>query len=363
MDTFSQEPPRPPDGGAEDELAPLPFEFTGSAGEYFRIWIVNLALTLVTLGIYGPWAKVRTQRWFHGHLQLDGHGFGYHAQPRAILFGRLIALGILLAYGILGELSPAIGALLGIALTLAIPEAIRRSLRFRARNTSYRGIRFAFEGDYLPALLYFAVALPFVALSLGLLWPLVHGAQRRWYAGNHRFGTAYFEPDFGAGAFYGPALRAVGLGLLVAAGAAVLAGLAVGLAAAVPLVGQLPVLGATGGAAYAVVLFAVPFVVTGIYQAGTWNVLADHTHLRDHGFVADVDGWRLAWIHGTNTLAIVASLGLLIPWAVVRLARYRAECTWFLAAEGFETFMAGAQDEQGALGEELGELLDLEIGL
>lgn len=33
--------------------------FTGQAGEYFRIWIVNLCLTIVTLGIYLPWAIVR----------------------------------------------------------------------------------------------------------------------------------------------------------------------------------------------------------------------------------------------------------------------------------------------------------------
>src|SRR6059058_745587 len=34
-------------------------EFTADPKEYFRIWIVNLALTIVTLGIYSAWAKVR----------------------------------------------------------------------------------------------------------------------------------------------------------------------------------------------------------------------------------------------------------------------------------------------------------------
>jgi len=37
----------------------FPVEFTAGAGEYFRIWIVNLALTIVTLGVYSAWAKVR----------------------------------------------------------------------------------------------------------------------------------------------------------------------------------------------------------------------------------------------------------------------------------------------------------------
>ena len=42
----------------------IQFEFTGDAKEFFRIWIVNLALSIVTLGIYSAWAKVRTQPLF-----------------------------------------------------------------------------------------------------------------------------------------------------------------------------------------------------------------------------------------------------------------------------------------------------------
>ena len=31
-----------------------PLEFTGSGGEYFRVWIVNVLLGIVTLGFYTP---------------------------------------------------------------------------------------------------------------------------------------------------------------------------------------------------------------------------------------------------------------------------------------------------------------------
>ena len=53
----------------------LPFEFRGNGGEYFRIWIVNLLLTIVTLGIYSAWAKVRRLRYFYGNTFLDGQSF------------------------------------------------------------------------------------------------------------------------------------------------------------------------------------------------------------------------------------------------------------------------------------------------
>ena len=38
--------------------------FNGSGMEYFKIWIVNVLLTIITLGLYHPWAKVRNHRYF-----------------------------------------------------------------------------------------------------------------------------------------------------------------------------------------------------------------------------------------------------------------------------------------------------------
>ena len=45
------------------------FRFHGEGGEFFRIWIVNLVLSIVTLGIYSPGQKcepnafMATQNW------------------------------------------------------------------------------------------------------------------------------------------------------------------------------------------------------------------------------------------------------------------------------------------------------------
>ena len=72
--------------------------FEGSGGEYFKIWIVNLALTIITLGIFSAWAKVRNKRYFYGNTFIADHNFDYHGQPLRILLGRLIALALLLAY-------------------------------------------------------------------------------------------------------------------------------------------------------------------------------------------------------------------------------------------------------------------------
>jgi uncharacterized membrane protein YjgN (DUF898 family) len=87
-------------------VEPQPLTFTGSAREYFGIWIVNLALSVLTLGVYSAWAKVRRLQYFHRHTRLAGAPFDYHGSPIAILEGRIVAVNLLLIYTLAGQLGP-----------------------------------------------------------------------------------------------------------------------------------------------------------------------------------------------------------------------------------------------------------------
>src|SRR5688572_4599177 len=90
--------PRP----AADPFRAEPVTFTGTGAEYFKIWIVNLALTIVTLGIYSAWAKVRRLQYFYRHTRLAGAGFDYHGDPIAILKGRIVGLVLFGLYSSMG---------------------------------------------------------------------------------------------------------------------------------------------------------------------------------------------------------------------------------------------------------------------
>src|SRR4051812_22712826 len=81
-------------------LEPQPLAFTGGYGEYFRIWLVNLALSIITLGIYSPWAKVRRLEYFWRNTRLDGASFDYRGAPIAILKGRIVGLILFAAYSL-----------------------------------------------------------------------------------------------------------------------------------------------------------------------------------------------------------------------------------------------------------------------
>lgn len=119
--------------------------FHGKGGEYFSIWLVNLLLTVITLGIYSAWATVRRRRYFYGNTELGGDRFDYHAQPIQILKGRLLVFGGIIVFYILLFLAPLAGLVVLLAFLALIPWIIIRSWRYDAIMTSYRGVRFNYE--------------------------------------------------------------------------------------------------------------------------------------------------------------------------------------------------------------------------
>lgn len=179
-----------------------PVEFQGKASEYFGIWIVNLLLSLLTLGIYSAWAKVRRKKYFHHHTLIDNVGFDYHAKPMSILKGRIIAFVLFMAYAFGGQLHPLLPVLLGVLFFIALPWLVVRSTVFNARNTSHRGLRFDFVGKMGEAFRVF-VALPIMAaFTAWLAFPYVANQKDKYLMSNHRFGLSAFEMKAKAGAYF-----------------------------------------------------------------------------------------------------------------------------------------------------------------
>jgi uncharacterized membrane protein YjgN (DUF898 family) len=146
-------------------------EFTGSAGEYFRIWIVNLFFSVITLGVFSAWAKVRKKRYFYGSTRFDGDTFDYFGNPKAILAGRVIAVSVLVLYAFVGELYPTARFGFWALAFLLFPWVIVRALAFNARNSAYRGLRFDFLATTRQAAAIYIGRMLVVALTLGIALP------------------------------------------------------------------------------------------------------------------------------------------------------------------------------------------------
>jgi uncharacterized membrane protein YjgN (DUF898 family) len=341
----------------------LHFRFNGTAGEYFRIWIVNLCLTILTLGIYSAWAKVRKNRYIYGSLELDQSYFDYLAQPLQILRGRLIAVFLLIAYVAAEYFLPLLGGALFLLLTLVTPWLIVRSRMFNMRFTAYRNIRFGFAPVYGEAYKVIFLYGSLSAITLGLAVPWAHMKRNQLLVDNTRFGTMQMLLPDDAKGFYFAYLRGL---LLFALLAALVFGVAQGLSgfgeetAADDLTFLFPL-----------VLFLLLYYVVGKFiAAAVLQRTTNGTRIGKDpsGETASLLGcdWKLSnmlWIYLTNIIAIVFSLGLLIPWAQMRALRYQLDNTWIDMTGNLDEVLAGQESSVSALGEEIGDVFDVDIGL
>lgn len=340
--------------------------FSGNGGEYFRIWGVNLALTVVTLGIYSAWAKVRRLQYFYRHTQLAGASFDYDGDPWAILKGRFVALGLLLAYNFSFETSPTLGFATLALLALALPWLLRNSFRFRLRHSTYRGLRFRFAGDTREAYMTFLLRPLAMFFTLYLATPWFHQRLKQYQHGNSFFGQTPFAFSATAGQFYQAYLLVAGLLIAVfgVSGWLVWDGVSEIIKAA-EQGGKPPDPAAFVGSFVlaAVVYLGGLLLVTPLWQARMQNLVWNHTSLGEHRFDSAVMVWPLFQIQLTNFIAVVLTLGLFMPWAAVRIARYRVETLALLPAGSLDDFLASQEQAVAAVGEETAEMFDIDIGL
>ena len=331
------------------------FRFHGNASEYFGIWIVNLCLTVVTLGIYAPWAKVRTRRYFAGNLAIGDSAFDYDADPMRILIGRGIVLAALAAYALADLVSDKLSFALAMIGFFLYPAAAVRSTAFHHRHTLFRGIRFRFSAPYAEAAFALIVAPVLATLSLGLALPWTQGRRQQFIARHSAYGTSGFGFEWSARPYYRVFWKAslLSLGALALAGVAAIASWR-GERLARPL--EI----ATFVPAAAAFWFAVAYA-----QAGLTNLLYRNARIGDLRFRSELRAQQLAWLYVTSGAAIIASLGLATPWARVRLARLRAESLALAAPTGLDAFAQASEPEEGlgAIASETADLFDFDLGL
>lgn len=343
----------------------IPFEFRATGSEYFRIWIVNLLLTVVTLGIYSAWAKVRRLRYFYGNTIVDGHGFEYHAKPLQILKGRLIIFGAYLVFFLAIQAVPLLILLILPAALFGIPWIIQKARTFQMRVTSYRNVRFNFHGSYEGALGAFIGWYVLAGITFGILFPMWLYKRVNYTLNYAAYGKTDFRFVTPSGRFFA-FCYATALMAAVAYAAFFYLLFKIGAmnpqldpdAAPTHLLGVLGVTGILG----ILLIASAGMGIWGFYQARLANAAFGGVEIGNTRVVSEVKAWPLAWIEITNLLGMVFTLGLFYPWAAVRKMRYQLENTSLDTPGGLGEFQA-AQGEAGeALGEELGEFFDVDFG-
>jgi len=147
--------------------------FSGRSFEFFRVWIVNVLLTIVTLGLYTPVARRRTARYFFDHTQVAGSPLEFTAQLRKMVLGFLIFALLYLAFKIASDTGQTTAASIFIlAAAVMAPYIWGSAMRFRLGNTRWRGLQLQFSASwkevYLASWPIFAMAAVWVLMTFAL---------------------------------------------------------------------------------------------------------------------------------------------------------------------------------------------------
>ena len=300
--------------------------FHGSGGSLFGVHIVNMFLTVITLGIYYFWGKVRVRKYVLSQSEFEGDRFAYHGTGKELLIGfakAVLVFGLplfLLAiiHGLLARMQAVkilLGVLIYAIILVLIPYAIVGARRYRLSRTSWREIRFSFRGQVLEFVKLFVKGSLLSSITLGLYYPFFDTQRHGFLIGHSYFGDQQFK-------FHGEGRRLFGSYLLM-------------------ILLFLPSLG------------LIWFWYAAKRQRYFWN----HTSFVSARFRCTVTGWRLFSLSVGNLLLLVLTLGLGWPWTMVRNARFALR---YLSLEGPLDLSGVRQDAQAATatGEVLAGFLD-----
>lgn len=327
-------PPRewrsPPAGGDPGGIRRL--SFRGSGGSLFGIHIVNVLLTLITLGIYYFWGKVRVRRYLLSQSEFEGDRFSYHGTGKELLIGWLKAM---LVFGIpVGVLVNApelldagrtmkvvAGVLAYCIVTVFVPIAMVGARRYRLSRTAWRGIRFSFRGRVRDFVKLFVGGTLLSFITLGLYSPFFATKRQGFMVSHSYFGSQKFDFDGRGRDLFRPYLVTILL--------------------------TLPTLGLCW------IWFA----------ARKRRYFWDHTSVSAARFHSTLTGGALLGLYAVNLLLLIVTLGLAWPWVKCRNVRFAFR---YLTLDG-PLDMAGIQQEAqvavSATGEGLSSFLDMDFDL
>jgi len=386
-----------PDATAARER-PLEIRFTGSGSEYFRIWVVNLLLSIVTLSLYRPWAKLRRLRYFYANTMIDGHALDFHGNPWKMLRGYLLVGAMLVCYSVAGRFSPTAALVALLILAVLWPALLRASMQFRLANTSWRGLRFRFSGNlggaYAALLPMFVPALALAVMGLGvtdrqhppswylkdfglvmlatvLVMPLVWWNFKRYQHDHFGLGQWHTKLTTGAGSVYLLCLKVIGVTLLSFLVVFIALSVGGGVLWVTAWGGRSPEWAHNKALVSALTLFLglvfyfFALMVPMPYATSrAQNLIWSHTRSDAVSFRSNLAFGALLKLTLKNWLLMVVTLGLYYPFATAASYRLRVESiTPQLSGDLDQLQAQAAGGVSDASGDAAGDLFGIDIGL
>ena len=348
-----------------------PLRFHGSGSEYFGIWIVNLALTILTAGIFYAWAQVRSRRYFYTSTTLDGQSFNYTARGFPVFIGYLIIFTGAMIYNALAVAESFFIFPVILIFFVLWPWMYYKAIRFRFHNSTYRGIRFRFEGTVGKSYVINLAWMLLVIVTGGLLYPFVEYRRKQYLINNLNFGNTPFHFKGELGPFFVYYLIAYACIIAIYIGLFVVIMVVMGISVAASS-GE-PKLDPDNLSPMLIVGMVVGYLLILLLGVATqqfltvkvMNYCLNQTEM-ENGLIikADLSFWELLKIRLSNIFLIMITLGLYTPWARVKRHQYVVDHIMIHYDQGsLEQVIAGSAIEQNAIGDAASDFFDFDIGL
>jgi uncharacterized membrane protein YjgN (DUF898 family) len=335
------------------------FVYDGRLGELYVIFIKNVLLSIITLGIYRFWGKTRIRRYLWSHTSLLGDRFEYTGTGKELFLGFLLAIALLIGAGLILGLTAFLLSLISEASVVIVFIAIYvglfllffvarfTALRYRLSRTRWRGIRCGMAGSAWR----YGVSATFLvfanAITFQLLTPVVSVNLARPRIANTRFGSLPFVFSGGAGDIYGRYVGyyflniiawLVALGIFFAAIGGAVGGLGISFTEeeflrlftrpslrAILLVAALAI-----GLSVVFSLLILPLRCW--WQAYLFRYLVSHSRAGNVLFATAISTRQMWGFLVLNYLIVVLTLGLGWPWVMHRTLRLIAAELWLYGA-------------------------------
>jgi len=336
--------------------------FFGKGTTLLGIFIVNILLSIITLGVYIFWGKIRTLRYLYSQSELEGDRFEFHGTGLELLFGFLIAIlallllvggsGFLIAYTLPKIIALIIGSIgLYIVIILLFPLAILLTIKYRFSRTSWRGVRFSFRGNTKEFFKIYIVGFFLTSITLGFYYYMFHYRTREYLINNIYFGDTRFEFDGNSNDLYSGYVKLWLITILISG-------------TSQAFIEFLPAIKLFGGVEVGYLVYIVLLIIIGIYWlkffAKRHNHYWNHTKFVNARFNLNIDEREFIKLQIVNYILIIFTLGIAYPYVQIRNIKFLLDR---LSLQGDLDLIAIQQDARtpSALGEEVATFLDIDL--
>ncbi len=176
--------------------------YQGDTSKFALIFFKNVLLTILTLGIYYPWAQVEFLKFHSNATILKDNNFNFQGNAKDVLRSFItvfifVSIGYILLFSstvssnIVTQSSLLICSYL--IFIILIPLIIHGTVKYRSQKTTWKGVQFSYLGSKTELFWKFISGILISVLTLGIYTPWFMTELRKYVIGHLRFGNLSFE--------------------------------------------------------------------------------------------------------------------------------------------------------------------------